>query len=132
RDPASGAVAAIDVPDAEATLAAAGRRRWEITDILITHEHADHVQGVAELKERTGARVTGPAQAKAAAPVDLVVADGDKVTVGGLTGRVVAAPGHADGHLIYHFPQEAVAFVGDVLFVMGCGRVSGSMDEMWR
>ncbi|MBN9062536.1 MAG: hydroxyacylglutathione hydrolase [Rhizobiales bacterium 65-9] len=132
HDPATGATAAIDVPDAAAALAAAGRRGWTISDILITHEHVDHVQGVAELKEKTGARVTGPMQARASAPVDSIIEDGAQVKVGDLVGEVRATPGHAAGHVIYHFPKENAAFVGDVLFVMGCGRVNGSVDEMWR
>jgi hydroxyacylglutathione hydrolase len=132
HDPATGATAAIDVPDAGAVLAVAARRGWTISDVLITHEHGDHIQGVAEVKERTGAKVTGPAQAMAAAPVDAIIDDGSRVTVGNFKGEVHATPGHSPGHVIFHFPGEAAAFVGDVLFVMGCGRVSGSMDEMWR
>jgi hydroxyacylglutathione hydrolase len=132
HDPSTGATATIDVPDAGAVLAAAARRGWTITDVLITHEHGDHVQGVADVKEKTGAKVTGPAQAMAAAPVDAVIADGSRVAVGNLKGEVHATPGHAAGHVIFHFPGESAAFVGDVLFVMGCGRVSGSMDDMWR
>lgn len=132
HDPATGATAAIDVPDAATVLAAAERRGWAISDILITHEHHDHVQGVADVKEKTGARVIGPMQAMASAPLDTIIEDEGRVKVGSLKGEVRATPGHAAGHVIYHFPDESAAFVGDVLFVMGCGRVSGSMDEMWR
>lgn len=132
HDSATGATAAIDVPDAAAAIAAATRRGWRISDVLITHEHGDHVQGVAELKEKTGATVGGPFEARASAPVDILIEDGSTVKVGDLRGVVHATPGHAAGHVIYHFPDEEIAFVGDVLFVMGCGRVSGSMDAMWR
>jgi hydroxyacylglutathione hydrolase len=132
HDPATGATAAIDAPDAAAVLAAAERRGWRISDLLVTHEHADHVEGIAAVKEMTGCAVAGPFEAMASAPVDSVVADGGSVVVGSLKGVVHATPGHAPGHVVFHFPTEGVAFVGDVLFVMGCGRVSGSMDAMWR
>ncbi|WP_342360416.1 hydroxyacylglutathione hydrolase [Terrarubrum flagellatum] len=132
HDPATGKTATIDVPDAEAVLAAAARRGWVISDILITHEHGDHVQGVAAVKEKTGATVAGPMQAMTSAPVDIVVQDETQVRVGNLRGDVRATPGHSAGHVIYHFADENAAFVGDVLFVMGCGRVSGSMDQMWK
>ena len=132
NDPATGATAAVDVPDADAALAAAARRGWTISDILITHEHGDHVQGVAALKEKTGAAVTGPIQARESAPVDAIIEDHSQIKVGSLKGEVRTTPGHSAGHVIFHFPTENAAFVGDVLFVMGCGRVFGSMDEMWR
>ena len=134
RDPASGAVAAIDVPDADAVLSAAREKGWRITDILVTHEHGDHVRGIPAVKAATGARVAGSAIAARAAPLDRVLEDGGTVEVGRLAARVHAAPGHAAGHLVFHFEEEAAAFVGDVLFVMGCGRVlaPGTPEELWR
>lgn len=134
RDPASGAVAAIDAPDADAVLKAARDKGWRITDILVTHEHPDHVQGVPAVKAATGAKVAGSSIAARAAPLDRVLGDGDEVEVGALRARVHASPGHAAGHLIFHFAQDEAAFVGDVLFVMGCGRIfpPGTPDELWR
>jgi hydroxyacylglutathione hydrolase len=133
HDPATGATAAIDTCDAAVYEAALADKGWRLSDILITHEHHDHVEGVAALKARYGCRVIGSTQAAAAAPVDLVVGDGDAVSIGSLAARVFAAPGHSPGHVIYHFAGESVAFVGDVLFVMGCGRVFGEAYEpMWR
>lgn len=130
RDEASGQCAAIDVPDAEAVLAAATAQGWSISQICITHEHADHIQGVAALKAATGATVTGPQAAAGAAPVDRIIGEGDTVTLGGATFEVWAAPGHAAGHLNLVSVPERIALVGDVLFVMGCGRVFGGEAEM--
>ena len=131
HDPRTGATAAIDVPDADAVLAAAQARGWTISHILITHEHADHIQGVAALKAKTGARVIGPALAAQDAPVDELIREGSQVSVGSLTGEVRETPGHAAGHVILHFPQAQAAFVGDVLFVMGCGRAFGNMQDLF-
>lgn len=133
RDPITGAVASVDVPDAAAVAAEAQAKGWRITDILITHEHADHIQGVAALKSATGARVTGPQAAlRDGAPVDRVVGEGQQVAVGSLAFDVWATPGHAAGHLTYVSKAGKVALVGDVVFLMGCGRIlDGTANELF-
>lgn len=132
HDPATGACAAVDVPDADEVLAAAGARGWTIGQVLVTHEHADHVQGIAALKQATGARVFAPDAARAGAPVDVVLREGDRVAVGGYEFETWATPGHAEGHVSFVGRDAELALVGDVVFVMGCGRVMPDrMDTMW-
>jgi len=133
RDPATGAVAVVDVPDADAVqreLAAAG---WRLTDILITHHHADHTQGLAALKAATGARVTGPREeADRIAGLDRLVGEDDAFAVGAIPFQVIATPGHTRGHVAYWSRDAALLFAGDTLFAMGCGRViEGTTDQMW-
>src|SRR6201987_2708098 len=98
HDPASGATATIDAPEAapvEAALTAAG---WTLSDILVTHHHGDHTAGITELKRRHRARVVAPRQEAAKIPdVDETVGEGDTVTVGALSARVIATPGHTLG-----------------------------------
>ena len=131
RDRASGQCAAVDVPHAGEALAAARATGWAITHVFITHEHADHIQGVAELVEATGADVTGPAEASAA-PLDRVVREGDKVSLGASEFEIWATPGHAAGHLCWVSRGAKLALVGDVAFVMGCGRLFGdTAPQMW-
>ncbi|CAN7476318.1 hydroxyacylglutathione hydrolase [Bosea sp. LjRoot90] len=130
RDPGTGACATVDVPDAGEVLAAAKAKGWTISQVLVTHEHADHVQGIAALKQATGAKVFAPEAARAGAPVDVVLGEGDRVAVGGYEFETWATPGHAEGHV--SFIGADVALVGDVVFVMGCGRVMpGRMEAMW-
>ncbi len=134
HDPATGAVASVDAPDGRAVLEALERRGWRLTDILVTHHHADHVQGVELLKEAfPDARVVAPkAEAQRIPLVDIQVEEGDEVSVGSLKGRVIATPGHTAGHVVYHFPDEALLFSGDTLFVMGCGRAFETPAEtLW-
>jgi len=133
HDPASGATAAIDTPDAAEILRQAEARGWRITDIWNTHWHPDHAGGNAALKARTGARVTGPAEVEriGQAP-DRIVVEGDAVTLGARTARVLDVGGHTLGHIAYVFDAERVGFVGDALFSLGCGRLfEGTPEQMW-
>lgn len=134
RDSETGACASIDAPEEAPILAALERTGWRLTDILVTHRHADHVQGIEPLKRRTGARVVAPAKAGDAVPaVDETVREGDTVRVGRLSAEVWETPGHCRDHVAYWFADDGVAIVGDTLFTLGCGRVlEGSYAEMWH
>ncbi|MGU3495531.1 hydroxyacylglutathione hydrolase [Xanthobacteraceae bacterium A53D] len=123
HDPLTEATAVVDVPEAAPVLAALDREGWTLTHILVTHHHADHVNGVLEVKARHGATVVGPKAEAAGIPgIDVQVVDGDPVAVGSLIGRVIETPGHTAGHVVYLFQEEQLLFAGDTLFVMGCGR----------
>ena len=133
HDSATGLCAAVDAPDAGQVHAAAVAKGWTISHLFITHEHADHVQGVAELARRTGCTVIGPAAAAEATAVDCVVGEGDSVAFGGDAFEIWATPGHAAGHVTWVSRAASLALVGDVVFVMGCGRLSGdTAPVMWR
>jgi hydroxyacylglutathione hydrolase len=134
HDPQSGATASIDAPDAAPIEAALKRTGWGLTDILVTHHHADHTQGIAELKQHHKCRVVAPRnEASRITHVDETVGEGDTVRVGSLEGRVIDTPGHTAGHISYFFPADKLAFVGDTLFSIGCGRViEGNPEMMWN
>ena len=125
HDPETGATAAIDAPDAEATIAAAVAQGWELTDVLLTHWHFDHVQGVPGLRARfPKLRVAGPAkEAQRIGSLDIRLSEGDDARVGSLAARVLETPGHTAGHIVYWFEGEEIVFTGDTLFSLGCGRV---------
>src|SRR3981081_3329661 len=134
HDPASGATAAIDAPEAAAVEAALRATGWRLTDILVTHHHHDHTGGIEELKRRHRCRIVAPeAEADGIPEVDETVREGDRVRVGALEGRVIPTPGHTAGHISYVFAQEKLVFVGDTLFSIGCGRViEGTPEMMWQ
>src|SRR3954447_9909158 len=134
HDPNSGATAAIDAPEAAPVEAALTEMGWRLTDILVTHHHADHTGGIAELKARHRCRVVAPHGEAAKIPdVDETVRENDKVRVGGLEGHVLETPGHTAGHISYVFPADKLAFVGDTLFSIRCGRVTqGTPPMKWQ
>ena len=132
HDPATGATAVVDVPDAAPVLAALRARGWTLSDVLLTHHHADHVQGLEGLLAQAPARVIGAAaDAHRLPPLDLAVADGDTLRIGHEIGHVLAVPGHTLGHVAYHFPDSGAVFTADSLMALGCGRVfEGTMEQM--
>jgi hydroxyacylglutathione hydrolase len=134
HDPGSGATAAIDAPEAAPIEAALRSTGWRLSDILVTHHHADHTGGIAELKARHRCRVVAPHGEAARIPlVDATVGENDKVRVGALEANVLETPGHTAGHISYVFPADKLAFVGDTLFSIGCGRViEGTPEMMWQ
>jgi hydroxyacylglutathione hydrolase len=124
HDSTTGATASIDAPEAGPILAAAAEKGWTLTHLLITHHHADHVQGAPELKSKfPSLKIIGPAKEAARIPfLDSLVSEGEDVRVGSLDARVIETPGHTLGQINYHFEEGAVAFCGDTLFSLGCGR----------
>lgn len=132
RDAATGKVACIDTPDAETILGELDRLGWSLDVILNTHWHGDHVGGNERLRARTGAMVVAPAEVEQASTVDRVVGDGDIVYVGQTRLSVLDTGGHTREHVSYYAADDGLAFVGDTLFALGCGRLfEGPPDQMW-
>ncbi|MDR3511857.1 MAG: hydroxyacylglutathione hydrolase [Caulobacteraceae bacterium] len=132
RDEATGLTACIDTPDAGAILKELDTLGWSLSLILNTHWHRDHAGGNAEVKAATGATIVGPAEVEKIAPVDRKVADGDVVDLGETRLQVIGTGGHTLGHVTYFDAADEIAFVGDTLFSLGCGRLfEGTAEQMW-
>ena len=133
HDPDSGETVVIDPAEAAPVLAEADRRGWRIGQIWNTHWHPDHTGGNAAIKAATGATITGPAAEAARIPtLDRHVGEGDRVTIGAHAAQVLDVPAHTAGHIAYHLADDAIVFVGDTLFAMGCGRLfEGTADQMF-
>ena len=131
HDEATGTTALIDAPEAGPIQAALDARGWRLSEILITHHHDDHVQGVEAL--RAGARVVGAqADAHRLPPLDLAVKPGHRIAVCGEEALVIDVPGHTVGHVAFHFARSGLAFTADSLMAMGCGRLfEGTPAQMW-
>ena len=124
HEPEGGRTTVVDAPEAAPILEAARSRGWRIDQILLTHHHLDHVEGVAEIRSATAARVVGAsADSRRLPPLDLAVEDGSSVAIGNESGAVIDVSGHTVGHVAYLFPDARAAFTGDSLMALGCGRV---------
>lgn len=124
HDAQAGVTAAIDTPKVAPILEALERKSWKPTHILTTHWHGDHVEGHLPLKDKFGVEIIGPEAEKTKIPsIDRTVKGGDTFRFGGYEIEVIDTPGHTAGHITYHIPAAKVAFTGDTLFSLGCGRL---------
>ena len=132
HDRDSGETAVVDPGDPAPVLAEAAQRGWRINKILNTHWHPDHTGGNLAIKEESGATIIGPAGENGRVPgLDVSLKEGDRIAIGSHEAEVWEVPGHTLGHVAYIFRDERVAFVGDTMFAMGCGRLfEGSPAQM--
>ncbi len=123
-------VMVVDPGAAEPVVRALAAHGKELAAVLITHHHADHTGGAAELATWASCPVLGPAGEDIPA-VDRPLREGSTVAVEGLRLAVMEVPGHTRGHIAY--VGHGLLLAGDTLFGGGCGRVfEGTPEEMWR
>jgi hydroxyacylglutathione hydrolase len=129
HDSNTGATAAIDAPDEASVISVLKETGWTLTDILVTHEHDDHIEGIPALKAKYNCRIVAPARSTRVPLVDVRVQEGDTVTVGSMTATVLDTPGHCADHIAFWFKRQKTVFAGDTLFALGCGRIFGCKPE---
>ena len=126
----------VDVPDAPPIQAVLEAQGWTLTDVLLTHHHWDHIDGLAPLLKSSGMmpRIIGAAADVQRLPVlDLAVSEGDRVEICGEEAVVFDVSGHTLNHIAVHFPASAVLFTADSLMALGCGRLfEGTPAQMWE
>ena len=131
HDPVSRETAVVDPGDAAPALAEAERRGWSIGQVWNTHWHPDHTGGNLAVKAATGCTVSGPAASNIPGR-DVPLGEGGMIQIGDHVARVIAVPGHTLDHLAFLFDEARVAFVGDTMFAMGCGRLfEGTAEQMF-
>jgi len=133
QDTASGDVAIIDAPEAAPILRAVSFKGWSLNQILLTHHHGDHIDGLDILHQAVEAPIIGAkADAHRLPALALGVEEGDAFSLGFQAVNVYDVSGHTKGHVAYHFPDGNALFSGDSLMVMGCGRLfEGDAQMMW-
>jgi hydroxyacylglutathione hydrolase len=133
HDDGAGMTACIDTPEVAPILRALDEKGWKLTHSLNTHWHPDHAGGNEAIRQKTGCAIIGPAGEQGRIPgIERAVGEGDILDLGGHAVRVFDVPGHTSGHIAYWLPDDGVAFVGDTLFALGCGRLfEGTADQMW-
>lgn len=134
HDEPSGETAVVDPTLAKPVLDVLKQQGWQLTYILNTHHHSDHVGGNLELKQQTGCQIMGSAADRHRIPaIDRGVQEGDVISLGRQSAQVISTAGHTSGHIVYYFAEDNALFCGDTLFVMGCGRLfEGSAAELWQ
>ncbi len=121
----------VDPGEAAPALEALRREKLELTAILITHRHWDHVNGVNELLEHYNVPVYGPSK-EADEVVGHPLADGQQLTLPDMdiNFTILDIPGHTLGHIAY--VSDDLVFSGDTLFTAGCGRIfEGTAEQMY-
>lgn len=134
HDHKSGLTASIDTPDVKEILSVLQKKSWTLTHIFNTHHHWDHVGGNLELKDLTGCKIIGSSIDKDRIPgIDVRIKDGEELRFGDHKVIIDETHGHTIGHIVYHFVDQKIAFVGDTVFSLGCGRLfEGTAEQMWN
>ena len=133
RDEAAEVTAVVDTPEVEPINRALEEKGWKLTHIFNTHHHFDHAGGNAALKAQWGCTIVGAdVDAERIPGIDVRLKEGETYTFGNSRTRVVEVPGHTSGHVAFHFEKDKIAFVGDTIFALGCGRLfEGTPAQMW-
>ena len=133
RDPAGAACAVVDPGAATPVLDALDALEWVPTHVLLTHHHADHVDGTDAIRRAHGCTVVGARADAARLPgADVLLEEDERIAIGAFSAQVIAVPGHTSGHIAYWFEDAAALFCGDALFSLGCGRMfEGTAGQMW-
>ena len=133
HDAETNLTATIDTPEVSAIQNALAEQKWQLTHIINTHHHFDHAGGNLELKSKTDCTIVGPSSDQQRIPgIDVAIEHREEFKFGNHKVVCYHTPGHTTGHVVYHFVNEKVAFVGDTLFAMGCGRLfEGTPEQMW-
>lgn len=134
HDPDTGETTCIDTPEVSKIVTACDEEGWNLTQIWNTHHHWDHTGGNLELADKYDLTITGPEDdKKRILGLTHGVIDKQIFKFGRHDVQVIDTPGHTIGHIIYYIPSAKAAFVGDTIFVLGCGRLfEGSPAQMHK
>jgi hydroxyacylglutathione hydrolase len=128
---ASGEAAVVDAPEATPVIRRVESLGASVTKVLSTHHHPDHTAANPDLAKRYGAPVFGHrSDADRLAGFTNGLEEGDTITVGRETARILFIPAHTRGHIAYVFDAAKAVFCGDTLFAAGCGRLFEGAPEM--
>jgi len=123
-DKVSKSVGVVDPSEAKPVVNYLKKINLKLNYILNTHHHFDHIGGNIELKKIYNAKVIGFNGDKHRIPgIDILLKDNEKIKFGDSLIKVIHVPGHTLGHICFFFEKEKIAFTGDTLFSLGCGRI---------
>ena len=127
-------VAVVDPSEALPIINFLNKKNLKLNYILNTHHHFDHIGGNAELKKIYNAKIIAYEGDKNRIPeIDVLVNDGEIWKFGSSKVKILHIPGHTSGHICFFFEKEKLAFTGDTLFSLGCGKIfEGSHNQMLK
>jgi hydroxyacylglutathione hydrolase len=124
KDNITKTVGVVDPSEAEPIINYLKKEKLELNYILNTHHHFDHIGGNIELQKLYKSKVIGFKDDKHRIPgINITLNDGEKFKFGKSQIKVIHIPGHTSGHICFFFEKEKIAFTGDTLFSLGCGRI---------
>lgn len=117
-------IGVVDPSEAEPIINYLKKEKLELNYILNTHHHFDHVDGNIELQKLYNSKIIGFIGDKHRIPgINITLNDGEKFDFGKSIVKIIHIPGHTSGHICFFFEKEKIAFTGDTLFSLGCGRI---------
>ena len=124
NDKISKLVAVVDPSESEPIISFLKKKNLKLDYILNTHHHFDHIGGNIKLKNSYNAKVIGFFGDKNRIPgIDIKLSNNEKWMFGKSPVKILHIPGHTLGHICFFFEKEKIAFTGDTLFSLGCGRI---------
>tara|TARA_X000001036_G_scaffold374654_1_gene363132 strand:- start:70 stop:831 length:762 start_codon:yes stop_codon:yes gene_type:complete len=126
-------IGVVDPSEAQPIINFLRKKKLKLNYILNTHHHFDHVGGNSELKKLYNAKVVGFAGDKHRIPnIDITLKDNEEWYFGKLKVKILHIPGHTSGHICFFFEKDKIAFTGDTLFSLGCGKIfEGTHNQMY-
>jgi hydroxyacylglutathione hydrolase len=127
-------VGVVDPSEASPIIDFLQQQNLKLDYILNTHHHFDHIGGNIELKKKYNAKVVGFNGDKHRIPdIDITLNDKDEWVFGNSQVKILHIPGHTLGHICFFFKKEKIAFTGDTLFSLGCGKIfEGDHEQLLR
>jgi len=132
NDNSSKTVGVVDPSEAQPVVSFLKKKNLKLNYILNTHHHFDHIGGNLKLKKIYNAKVVGFLGDKHRIPgIDITLNNNEQWNFGSSTVKILHIPGHTLGHICFFFEKEKIAFTGDTLFSLGCGRIfEGNHKQM--
>ena len=123
----------IDPSESEPIINFVEKNNIKIKYILNTHHHFDHIGGNKEIKKKYNAKIVAYKNDLHRIPdVDISLKNNQIWTAENFKSKIIHIPGHTNGHICFFFENEKIAFTGDTLFSLGCGRIfEGTYEEMY-
>ena len=124
NDISSKTIGVVDPSEAQPIIAFLKKENLKLNYILNTHHHFDHIGGNIELKKKYNAKIIGFVDDKHRIPgIDIALKNNEIWDFGNSKLKVLHIPGHTLGHICFFFAKEKIAFTGDTLFSLGCGKI---------